>query len=181
MLDLCKKMKFIQSGYAGMDAPFLQAVLKESQAVIANASSIYGKPMSHYVLAQMLRWNKRIDEHAIMQKEKEWMPNGGDGELTDKTLVILGYGGIGKEVAKLGKTFNMKVTGIRRNPEECDYADEVLSIDALEGLLPLTDFLVMVLPDSESTRDIVDANFLKKMNFLKQIRFKPEYEGSRFI
>ena len=164
MLDLCKKMKFIQSGYAGMDAPFLQAVLKESQAVIANASSIYGKPMSHYVLAQMLRWNKRIDEHAIMQKEKEWMPNGGDGELTDKTLVILGYGGIGKEVAKLGKTFNMKVTGIRRNPEACDYADEVLSIDALEGLLPLTDFLVMVLPDSESTRDIVDANFLKKMN-----------------
>ena len=120
MLDLCKKMKFIQSGYAGMDAPFLQAVLKESQALIANASSIYGKPMSHYVLAQMLRWNKRIDEHAIMQKEKEWMPNGGDGELTDKTLVILGYGGIGKEVAKLGKTFNMKVTGIRRNPEECD-------------------------------------------------------------
>ena len=55
--------------------------------------------MSHCL--QMLRWNKRIDEHAIMQKEKEWMPNGGDGELTDKTLVILGYGGIGKEVAKL--------------------------------------------------------------------------------
>ena len=41
MLNLCKKMRFIQSGYAGMDAPFLQAVLKESQAVIANASSIY--------------------------------------------------------------------------------------------------------------------------------------------
>ena len=34
----------------------------------------------------------------------------------------------------------MKVTGIRRNPEECDYADEVLSIDALEGLLPLQIF-----------------------------------------
>jgi Phosphoglycerate dehydrogenase and related dehydrogenases len=69
-------MKFIQSGYAGMYAPFLQAFLKESQSVIANASSIYGKHMSHYVLAHMLRWNKRIDDHAIMQKEKEWMPNG---------------------------------------------------------------------------------------------------------
>ena len=41
---------------------------------------------------------------------------------------------------------------------ECDHADEVLSIDALEELLPLTDFLVMVLPDSESTRDIVNLN-----------------------
>jgi len=164
MLELCKKMKFIQSGYAGMDAPFLQAVIKECNATIANASSIYGKPMSHYVLAQMLRWNKRIDEHATIQKNKEWIPNGGDGELTDKTMVILGYGGIGKEVAKLGKAFGMRVTGLRRNPEKCEFADEVLSIDKLDELLPLTDFLIMALPDSQSTRDVVNKEFLHKMN-----------------
>ena len=61
---------------------------------------------------------------------------------------------LAKKWLSLGKTFDMKVTGIRRNPEECDYADEVLSIDALEGLLLSTDFLVMVLPDSESTTEI---------------------------
>ena len=46
MLEVAKKAKFIQSGYSGMDDPFLQAVLKETSAVVANASSIYGKPMA---------------------------------------------------------------------------------------------------------------------------------------
>ena len=88
MLEVAKKAKFIQSGYSGMDDPFLQAVLKETNAIVANASSIYGKPMANYVLAQMLRWNKRIDLHIELQKEKKWMPNGGDGELTNKNLVL---------------------------------------------------------------------------------------------
>ena len=90
LLNLCKRMKFIQTGYAGMDDPFCQSVLKESSAIIANASSIHAIPISHYVFSQMLRWNKRIDQHIELQKEKNWSPMGGDGELTNKTLLILG-------------------------------------------------------------------------------------------
>ena len=71
LLNLCKRMQFIQTGYAGMDDPFCQAMLKESKAVIANASSIHAIPISHYVLSQMLRWNKRIDQHIELQNEKK--------------------------------------------------------------------------------------------------------------
>ena len=164
LLDLSKRMKFIQSGFAGMDAPILQAVLKEKDIIIANASSIYAIPIAHYVLSQILRWNKRIDRHIELQQSKSWTPLGGDGELTDKTLVILGYGGIGKEVAKLGKAFGMKVTGVRRNPVNDDYADEVLGLEQFEALLPLTDYLVLALPDSAQTRDMINADILKKLN-----------------
>ena len=164
LLNLTKRMKFIQTGYAGMDDPFCQAMLKESDAVIANASSIHAIPISHYVFSQMLRWNKRIDQHIELQQEKNWSPMGGDGELTNKTLLILGYGGIGKEVAKLGKAFGMNVIGIRRNPEVCEFADQVMTMDSLEEFLPVADFLVLALPNSEETNDVVDKNFLKKIN-----------------
>ena len=164
LLNLTKRMKFIQTGYAGMDDPFCQAMLKESDAVIANASSIHAIPISHYVFSQMLRWNKRIDQHIELQQEKNWSPMGGDGELTNKTLLILGYGGIGKEVAKLGKAFGMNVIGIRRNPEVCEFADKVVTMDNLEKFLPVADFLVLALPNSEETNDVVDKNFLKKIN-----------------
>jgi len=164
MLKLAKKMKFIQSGYAGMDDPFLQAVLNETDAIIANSSSIYGIPIAHYVFSQMLRWNKRIDLHIDLQKEKHWMPNGGDGELTGKNLIIYGYGGIGKEVAKIAKAFGMNVVGIRRNPKDCDFADEIKTPGDFLGLLPLADFLVMALPDSVETRNVIDKEVLKKMN-----------------
>ena len=163
LLGLTKRMKFIQSGFAGMDAPILQEVLKEKDILIANASSIYAIPIAHYVFSQILRWNKRRDQHIDLQQSKTGTPLGGDGELTDKTLVILGYGGIGKEVAKLGKAFGMKVTGIRRNPVDDDYADEVLGLDSFEELLTLTDYLVLALPDSSKTRDIINQDVLEKL------------------
>jgi len=79
-------------------------------------------------------------------------------------LIILGYGGIGKEVAKLGKAFGMRVTGIRRNPVDDEYADEVLGLESFEELLPLTDYLILALPDSFQTRDIINQDVLKKLN-----------------
>ena len=169
LLSLSKRMKFIQTGYAGMDDPFCQAILKETNAVIANASSIHAIPISHYVFSQMLRWNKRIDQHIELQGEKNWSPMGGDGELTNKTLLILGYGGIGKEVAKLGKAFGMNVVGIRRNPQPCEFADEVLTMDGLEEYLPIADFLVLALPNSEDTNDLVDKYLLEKLNNLAML------------
>ena len=164
LINVCKRMKFIQTGYAGMDDPFCQAMLRESQAVVANASSIHAIPISHYVFSQMLRWNKRIDLHRELQEQKNWSPMGGDGELTNKTLLILGYGGIGKEVAKLGKAFGMNVIGIRRNPEVCDYADQVLTMDSFEQFLPIADFLVLALPNSKETNDVINKDVLEKLN-----------------
>ena len=164
LLNLTKRMKFIQTGYAGMDDPFCQAMLKESDAVIANASSIHAIPISHYVFSQMLRWNKRIDQHIELQQGKNWSPMGGDGELTNKTLLILGYGGIGKEVAKLGKAFGMNVIGIRRNPEVCEFADQVMTMDSLEEFLPLTDFLVLALPNAKDTDNVINKSVLEKLN-----------------
>ena len=164
LLDLSKRMRFIQSGFAGMDAPILQGILKEKNILVANSSSIYAIPISHYVLSQILRWNKRIDQHIELQQSKNWTPLGGDGELTHKNLVILGYGGIGREVAKLGKAFGMRVTGIRRNPTDDDYADEVLGVDYFEQILPLTDYLVLTLPDSIQTREIINKDVLKQLN-----------------
>ncbi|MDC1013112.1 D-2-hydroxyacid dehydrogenase [Gammaproteobacteria bacterium] len=164
LLSLAKRMRFIQSGFAGMDAPILQDVLKIENVCIANASSVYAIPIAHYVFSQILRWNKRIDHHIEYQQAKTWAPIGGDGELTNKTLVILGYGGIGREVAKLGKAFGMRVTGIRRNPQDDEYADEVLGLDRFEELLPLIDYLVLSLPDSSQTRNIINAHILEKLN-----------------
>ena len=169
LLSLSKRMKFIQTGYAGMDDPFCQAILKESNAVIANASSIHAIPISHYVFSQMLRWNKRIDQHIELQDKKNWSPMGGDGELTNKTLLILGYGGIGKEVAKLGKAFGMNVVGIRRNPQPCEFANEVLTMDRIEEYLPVADFMVLALPNSEDTNDLVDKYLLEKLNNLAML------------
>ena len=86
LLSLAKRMRFIQSGFAGMDAPILQDVLKiENVCNCKCKSSVYAIPIAHYVFSQILRWNKRIDHHIEYQQAKTWAPIARDGELTNKT------------------------------------------------------------------------------------------------
>ena len=54
--------------------------------------------------------------------------------------------------------------GKRRNPINDEYADEVLGLDSFEELLPLIDYLVLALPDSPQTRDMINQDVLKKLN-----------------
>ena len=58
----------------------------------------------------------------------------------------------------------MNVTGIRRSPVACEFADEVKTPEDLMDMLPFADFLVTVLPDSEQTRNIIDKKVFKQMN-----------------
>ena len=58
----------------------------------------------------------------------------------------------------------MNVIGIRRKPEECEFADEVLTMDRLEEFLPVTDFLVMALPNARDTDDVINKKVLQKLN-----------------
>ena len=162
LLNLCKQMDFIQTGYAGTDSNLNQSIMKNSSK-ISNASGIHAIPIANYVFAQMLRWNKRIDKHIELQNNVSWEAWGGDGELTYKTILILGYGGIGIEVGRLAKSFGMNVVATKRSSYECKYADEIHRPDKILELLPHADFVVCCLPASEETDDIINKETLSVM------------------
>jgi phosphoglycerate dehydrogenase-like enzyme len=162
LLNLCKQMDFIQTGYAGTDSTLIQSIMKYSSK-ISNASGIHAIPIANYVFAQMLRWNKRIDKHIELQNNTSWEAWGGDGELTYKTILILGYGGIGIEVGRLAKSFGMNVVATKRSFYECNYADEIHRPDKILELLPHADFVVCCLPASEETDDTINKETLSVM------------------
>ena len=67
--------------------------------------------------------------------------------------MILGYGGIGSQVAKLGKAFGMRVTGIRRNPQDDEHADEnheSLSFEVIGLSSGSTAFTLLIMHDGHA-------------------------------
>ena len=58
----------------------------------------------------------------------------------------------------------MNVIVIRRIPEVCEFADQVVTMDSLEEFLPLTDFLVLALPNAKDTDDVINKSVLEKLN-----------------
>jgi phosphoglycerate dehydrogenase-like enzyme len=78
--------------------------------------------------------------------------------LYRKTAMILGYGSIGQYMAPVLRGMEMRVIGVRRR--EADEANDIYTIDKLHDLLPLTDILMVALPQTPDTEGIIGAEEL---------------------
>ena len=76
------------------------------------------------------------------------------GELTDMTMGITGFGGIGQEVARVAKAFRMTVYGTKRTPVLSDNLDRLFKPSELNEMLSMSDFVVNCLPSSPDTYKI---------------------------
>jgi phosphoglycerate dehydrogenase-like enzyme len=85
-------------------------------------------------------------------------------ELVDKTLGIVGLGGIGTEVARRAKAFGMRVIATRRRPQlPSEFADEVRGADDLHWLLGESDYVALCSALTQNTHKLVGEEELKKM------------------
>ena len=154
---------WVQAGSAGADDSLLHQIRNRSRRY-CNAAGLHAVPISQYVFAQLLSWHRRLDLHLEQQRQKLWRPFMVDCELTGKTLGILGYGGIGAEVARLGQAFGMRTLGWRRNPQPDQWADEILSgSTGLDRVLAESHCLVCCLPHSDQTENLLDESRLRKL------------------
>lgn len=119
--------------------------------------------IAEYVLGVMLERQIGSRGDDIYFREHGWKdrkPGGGPahGELYDKTIGIVGYGAIGREVAVRAAAFGMRVVGISRTAPKSKVPLEWFdAMSALPRLLRESDFVVMALPLSDDTRGMFDA------------------------
>jgi glyoxylate/hydroxypyruvate reductase A len=106
--------------------------------------------MAEYVFGYLLYFSRDIKKYFKDQMRRVWDPKL-PGRLTNQVLGILGLGWIGKEIAKRGKAFGMNVIGLKRNPEPIENVDQVFGPGDLKKMIPLVDYLVVVLPITPET------------------------------
>ncbi|MCA9926798.1 MAG: hypothetical protein KC421_30735, partial [Anaerolineales bacterium] len=111
-------LKWIQVHSAGVDFLREQPVW-DSDIFVTTTSGIHAPNMAQYVMTQILAWTHHVPKWLHYQQRGEWpqqrwqkfVPQ----ELRGQTLGILGYGSIGREVARLAKAFGMKVLVTKRD------------------------------------------------------------------
>ena len=155
-LSLIDGCSYVQGSWAGIETSQAQALIDHSE-VFSHGGGLHAIPIATYIFAQILRSIKSIDAHIALQKEKNWKQMMSVGELTDMTIGITGFGGIGQEVARLAKAFRMKVYATKRSPVLSDNLDQLFKPSELDEMLPLCDFVVNCLPSSPDTQKIFSA------------------------
>lgn len=177
-------LKWVQCNSAGIDRYVEELRKLSSDVMITTLSGVLTGPIAEYILMTLLALGHKIPRLRKYQSEKNWpgreernktfMPV----ELRNSTVAILGYGSIGREVARLLYSFGAKVLAVKRDvmhPEDTGYTPEGMGdpqgdffhrlypIEALHSVLAESDFVVMTLPLTDQTRHLLNAEAFAAM------------------
>jgi phosphoglycerate dehydrogenase-like enzyme len=108
--------------------------------VFTNAAGIHAQPLAEFCFMVMTIFNKGFLSVLEDQKAKRWERYAGL-DLSNRTLVIVGLGKVGQEVARLAKQFRMNVIGVKRSVDDAD--------------LPRAEFLVLIAPHTPETEKMM--------------------------
>lgn len=153
---------FVQSMSAGYDAFPIDA-LRERGVTFARGT-VHGPAAAEHAMALALALLRGLGTFRDRQRAGEWDRSPGRtlGTLLDRTLTVVGLGDIGRGVVERARGFDARVEAITRRPAEHDElpADRLHGFDDLGRVLPGTDALVLAVPLTDLTRELIDADAL---------------------
>jgi D-2-hydroxyacid dehydrogenase (NADP+) len=167
IFNSAKELVWVHAASAGVDR-FLFPEFVESPVILTNSSGIHRAPMSEVAVAFMLCFAKNLPAFMKLKAEKKWVkkpnPLRDVDELTGKTLGVLGLGNVGMELSFRGKCFGMEVIAVdRRVVRRPSYIDEVMGLWGLDTLLAKSDYLVITVPLTSSSKHMIGERELRLM------------------
>ncbi len=152
LLTRCNNLEWLQSTWAGV-TPLLKACKKDF--TITGIKDVFGKQMREYIFAYVLHFSRDIPHFQQLQTQRLWQPHN-ISNLFGKTLGIMGVGSIGKEVAKLAKSFDMEVKGYTRSNQDCEFKEHYYAPNEIKGFCKALDYLVCLLPDTVDSKQLIN-------------------------
>jgi phosphoglycerate dehydrogenase-like enzyme len=150
------RLRWIQSTSAGVEklVPRLPPDI-----VLTNASGVHIPKGGEYGMTALLMLNHGVPHFVTRQRERRWDPIFMT-PIAGRTVVIVGVGSIGGEVARLARRFGMKVLGVRRSGRPHRWVDRMFTTKGLRTALRQADFVVVTTPLTPETRGMIGAKEL---------------------
>ncbi len=146
---------------AGTDGFFYDS-MREKGVVVTHSPGANAPEVAEFAMACVLQSAKRLNDLRDAQRAHIWQRLPLES-LSDKTALIVGLGAIGGRIAKFAKAFDMHVIGLRRSAEPVACVDDIATLDQLHEMLPKADFVILALPLSPATENMIDAAALALM------------------
>ncbi len=170
VIDSCKKLKIISRhgvGYDNIDLPSLD-IKKIPLAITINANAM---TVAEHVFAMMFYFNKNINQFDKSVREHDWDRLKRDGnkliimnsELYNKTMFILGYGRIGRELASRCLAFNMNIIIYDPFLKKEFNEKSITTVSHIDEGLKIADYISIHTPLNNNTRNLINKNNLIKM------------------
>ena len=157
-----KKLRWLQDSRHGVNTCMVPEI-QDKQFILTNTQHTSGPPIADHVIAMMTMLTRGLHNFHQLQSLEKWKERPIEFpmlELSDKTMLVVGLGGIGTAVAKRAHGLGMRVLGIRNSSRDGpDYVEYVGLSDELHELAGQADVIVNSLPLTSATRGMFDSKF----------------------
>jgi phosphoglycerate dehydrogenase-like enzyme len=156
------RLRWIQSSAAGMDHCLTPAVV-ESDIAVTSASGALADQVAEHTIALITAWTRNLPTFFRAQQNKEFIRRP-TRDLTRSIVGIIGFGGVGRRLARLLAAFEARIIATDMFPvDKPDYVEALWPAERLDDVLRLVDILVLCVPLNDTTRAMIDAAALGKM------------------
>jgi len=136
--------------------------MRQRGVAVTHSPGTNAVEVAEFAFGQILWSAKRLGTFRDNQRAHRWQLLGLES-LSDKTILVIGLGAIGREVAKFAKAFGMRVLGIRQSQTAVTNVDQQGTLADPSLLLPEADFVVLAVPLTDQTRELIGARELACM------------------
>jgi D-2-hydroxyacid dehydrogenase (NADP+) len=161
MLARAQRLRWIQSLTTGTDA-ILQLAALRAEVTVTSTRGMHGPQMSELVFLQMLALLRNFPRMQRNQAAHRW-DRWPQPLLAGKNIVIVGVGAIAEVLAPRCKAFGMRVCGVSNSSRKPAGFDEIIPRNELQRAAAAADFLVLIVPHSAQTENLIDAAVLACM------------------
>jgi phosphoglycerate dehydrogenase-like enzyme len=156
-LPRLKWVHLTSAGYTRYDRDDLKAAFRARGAALTNSSMVYAEPCAQHALAMLLGVARRLP-HCVVDQQTARSWHAAEHRIRSHvlgpggTVLIVGYGAIGRRLVELLRPFGMNVICVRRRPTGDEGSDvKVVPDSEIERVLPLADYVVNILPENPDT------------------------------
>jgi phosphoglycerate dehydrogenase-like enzyme len=180
--DLVPNLRWIQSHYAGVDHIAGHPLVRSPDVIVTTMSGASTPQMAEFGLLSMLALGHRLPEIMHSEPAERWdearYTRFEPVELRGSTVGIVGYGSIGREIARLCQEMGAEVLAIKRNLKvlddqgyileglgdpQADIPKRIYPPEAIKSMVSLCDFVVIALPLTSQTTGMIDEAVFKAM------------------
>lgn len=175
-------LRWIQFHFAGVDRALNQPIVRLESIAVTTASGIHATPIAEYCIGMMLAFSLKLPLMLQHQAEQIWHERRYEiyrpATLRGKTLGVIGYGSIGRELARIAHAMGMRILAAKRNamkPEDDGYTepgtgdpagdlpDRIYPWQALSHMVSECDYLAVITPLTDATRKLINEDVIKAM------------------